>query len=226
MTIHRDELGIIMQHDIYDETKRCDGGDSANRTGLMALCGSAADQNVVYLFEQVGLGMRHPTQEPWNNTGNFTRDQLTCLVAGLAKSGHVDACNRLLKSHEERGWRCQNVDKDVPGSKKKWPDGPDWLAPDLRLHLRLCAGVSSKYYFVGWAALAASLIYNTKIKPEGEQLQFICQVVIAGPTWLKRYKQMHPDYRKSITDYFCGWRDQPEIATELINLLSREEYAI
>lgn len=226
MTIHRDELGIIVQHDIYAPEVRGDGGDSANRTGLMALCESQPDMDVIHMFEQVGLGMRHPTQEPWNNTGNFTRDQLTCLVAGLARSGRDAACKRLLKSHQERGWRCQNVDKDVPGSRKKWPDGPDWLAPDLRLHLRLCAGVDSRYYFVGWATLAASLVYNTKIKPEGEQLQFICQVVIAGPEWVKRYKRMHSNYKKAVTDYFCGWRDQPEIAEALINLLNREEYSI
>lgn len=226
MTIHRDKLGCVMQHDIYDETKRLDGGDSASRVGIMALCGSEVDKVVVTLYEQVGLGMRHPTQEPWNNTGNFTRDQLTCLAAGLSAANQVTACRRLYDSHRERGWRCQNVDKDYPGTRKKWPDGPDWLAPDLRLHLRLCASIPSKNYFIGWAFLAASLVYNTKIKPEAEQNQFICQLVIAGPEWVKRYKRMHPNWRKNVNEYWDGWRDQGEIGDAIVRLLSKEEYAV
>lgn len=226
MAIHRDEQGCIMQHDVYDLTKPLDGGDSASRVGIMALCGSEQDRKIISLYEQVGLCMRHPTQEPWDNTGNFTRDQLVCLAAGMAKSSYHNASVRIYKSHKERGWRAQNVDKDYPGTRKTWPDGPDWLAPDVRLHLRLCAGQDSRYYFIGYLFLFVSLVYNTLIKPDAESNQFICQLVIAGPKWVKRYKRMHPNWRKPIVEYWSGWRDNGEIAGEIIKLLEREEYKV
>lgn len=225
MSIVRDENGIIMQHDIYMPENRPDGGDSAARTGIMALCGSPEDRQVIFMFEQVGLGMRHPYQVPWNNVWNFTRDQLTCLAAGLKAAALVtpsSACQRLYKSHKDRGWRAQNREKDVVGSVKSWPDGPDWLAPDIRLHLRLCADIPSKWYLIGWAFLWLSLIYNTKIKPNAEQNQFICQVIIAGPKWVKRYKRMHKSWRENLQSYWNGWRDQKEISEAMINKL--EEY--
>lgn len=221
--IVRDDNGIIMQHDKITG-QRPDGGDSAARTGIMALCGSKEDQDVIHMFEQVGLGMRHPYQEPWNNVWNFTRDQLTCLAAGLAASGEQAACMRLYKSHKERGWRAQNREKDAPGTPKKWPDGPDWLAPDLRLHLRLCAGIKSNWYLLGWAFLWLSLIYNTKIKPEAEQNQFFCQMVIAGPKWVKRYKRMHPFLFGNLVTYWSEWRDQKEIYMAMAAVLNKEEY--
>lgn len=225
--IKRDEIGIIMQHDIFTPENRLDGGDSAMRTGLMAVCGSQEDKQLVHMFEQVGLGMRHPYQSPWNNVWNFTRDQLTCLAAGLSAASLLTtsaACKRLYESHRDRGWRAQNREKDAPGTTKKWPDGPDWIAPDLRLHLRLCAGIPSKYYVIGWAFLWLSLIFNTKIKPEAEQNQFICQLIIAGPKWVKRYKRMHKTWRKNLDEYWCGWRDQKEIRDAIVNKLEGVEY--
>ncbi len=140
MSIKRDMLGVVIQHDPAN-VAYADGGDSANRTGILAMCGSLADQRVLPLFEDGNGWMhRHPTQQPWNNPKNCTRDQLIPFVAGCWVSGNTAIARRLLIAHEARNWVCQNTERDYPGTTKIFPDMPDFLAPDAQQHLRICAG--------------------------------------------------------------------------------------
>jgi hypothetical protein len=211
----RDDHGIIVQHDPNNPSYK-DGGDSACRTGLLALCGSAQDAALLPLFESNGVMVRHPYQEPWNNWKNCTRDQLIPYVAGLWATGLKDTAQRLYDAHSARGFRCQNTEKDYPGTTKKFPDGPDILAFDHQLHLRLCRGSNEWRNFIGYSNLWASITWSTKVKPNEEQNQIICQCLVAGSKYVKSYRSMHPDYKGNLRAYWGGWRDQIEIAEMII----------
>jgi hypothetical protein len=69
----RDDMGIINQ---LEDDGKLDGGDSAHRTGFAAFLNSQRDRDLLPRFESNGVMVRHPTQVPWNNWKNCTRDQL------------------------------------------------------------------------------------------------------------------------------------------------------
>ena len=215
--IHRDEHSIICQHDIYSPASRLDGGDSASRTAIMAICGSQDDADLLGLFSVGGIMVRHPYQDPWNNPNNCTRDQLIPYVAALwAWEKHYEA-DMMMVAHRQRGWRCQNTERDKPGTMKQWPNGPDWLAPDHRLHLKLAAGAPLEdATALERAWLEASILWSTKVKPQAEQNQIICQCLVAGPEYVRKYVEGHPNFEGELRRYWGTWRDQREIAELLI----------
>jgi len=68
-----------------------DFGDSAHNTGILAFCNSQQDQEYLPLFEQSpGIMVRHPSQPPWNNWKNCTRDQLLAYSAGCWRAKKYD----------------------------------------------------------------------------------------------------------------------------------------
>jgi hypothetical protein len=223
--IHRDSHGIICQHDIYDEARRHDGGDSVNRTAIMAICGSTEDADLLGLFSVGGIMVRHPYQEPWNNPNNCSRDQLIPYVAALWAWEKKEAAQLVLLATMNRKWRCQNTERDEPGTIKKWYNGADWLAPDHRLHLKLAAGaLIADATFLERTWLDASIFWSTKVKPESEQNQIICQCLVAGPEYVKKYAAMHPNFEGSLRRYWGTWRDQREIAELLINKVREAQW--
>jgi hypothetical protein len=188
--IHRDEYGIICQHDVKNELY-LDGGDSANRTGIMALCGSAIDQlNVNLFFNSKGL-VRHPHQTGWDDPTKTSRDQLVSYAAGVYASKNTSQAESLQRFYS--GWR---INKDI-------------LAPDVRGHLKRCAGMKTS--FMENMFLVISIFWSTKVCPKAEQNQIISMVIVAGGSYLEMYKKYHPDIKKSLIDYWSGWRDQPDI---------------
>ena len=218
--IKRDENGIIVQHSALDP-RYADGGDSAMRTGLMALVDSPMDMHRVLNFEILpGLAVRHPSQSPWNNPNNFTRDQLIPLMAGAKNSGYINMNKRLFKACIKRGFRAQNTEYDVPGSVKKFPSGADILAPSDMWFLSICASSSKSmvllFSLCGLPWFILTLLWSTRIKPDDEQNQIICQCIILGPLTTRIYIKLHPNYKKSVMNYWSGWRDQPEIGQALI----------
>ncbi len=98
---------------LSDRTK--DGGDSAVRAGIVAICGGNFHHITDYV--QNGICVRNPWQEPWNNSKNFTKDQLKLLVAGLFAIGRTDLCREILDAHKKREW-CQSSERDAVGSVK------------------------------------------------------------------------------------------------------------
>jgi hypothetical protein len=82
----RDSLGIINQ---LQGDNSLDGGDSADRTGVAAFCNSVEDKNLLRLFENNGIMVRHPTQSPWNNWKNCTRDQLIGYTSGCLQRSSI-----------------------------------------------------------------------------------------------------------------------------------------
>lgn len=213
--LKRDKNGFICQHDPNDPNYM-DGGDTARITGLMALLDSMPDQLLLPQFEvSPGEYTRHPRQAPWNNPGNFTRDQLTCYVAGLWKAGRHDIAKRALYGVLKRGLRAQNVEKDYPGTKKTFPDGADFIGPDVLWHLILCAKAYHLYIFapIGYFFQFLSLLYNVTLGADKEQNQFYCMARVSGLE--KLYKALYPNFNKNMESYWGGWRDQMEVASEI-----------
>ncbi len=96
-----------------------DGGDTAVREGLTAICTGRQSVKMMLLENGEGVCVRNPWQKPWNNPNNFTKDQLKMLVAGFHAIGFDRTNRRIYEAHEKRG-HCQNIERDFPGSAKGW----------------------------------------------------------------------------------------------------------
>jgi len=193
--IRRDKYNMIVQHNIFDPSEPHDGGDSANRTGIMALCGSKQDQQLILKFIVEDGVCRHPYQDKWKDPKLTSRDQLVSYAAGLGTVSKYYAA-MLFNFY---GWF---VNKDI-------------LMPDVQGHLRRCAGM--KPTMIQNLFLLISILWSTKIRPKEEQNQIICMVIVAGGFYRDLYMKWHPDWRGNVREYFSNWRDQPEIAEALIN---------
>lgn len=193
--------------------------DSARLAGLMAIVNHplAPDLRRYLVGEEA---VRHPYEYFSNNPKNFTRDQLICLAAGLHVQGHINSCKMLYNKAYYRGWFAQNTEYDAPGSIKRFPNGPDWLSPSNRMVLAKCAKKPG-LFILGRLWLTADIVFNALFTPRREPNQLISQLVVAGPRWIKFYKKVTPEWRYAITDYWCGWRDEPALASSLIDLLEK-----
>lgn len=226
-----------------------DGGDSANRLGLMVAFGiypfeiSKIDPITIFdLFEisRSGILMRHPFQVPWCNWKNFSRDQLIPFVAGLNKAGKIEAARRIFWSHAKRLFFCQNIERDVAGSTKhpypheyvddkgvrvkKLFDYRDPLLPHDISHLIRCARIWWLYWFlpVGYLFLIIAIWFHCKYDTSDDEGQILCEALIAGPWAVKLYLKWKPEFMKSLDKYWSGWRQQQEIATRLTVAVIRE----
>lgn len=187
--------------------------DSARLAGIMALVSHPLTPDLkAYVIGN--MGVRHPQEVPANNPLNFTRDQLMCLVAGLRKQGHVEACRALYEAAKDRGYFAQNSEADYPGTTKKFPNGRDYLSFSNRMILSICAG--NKGNLIGYSWLLLDMVFNAIFTPTREPNQLIAQLSVVSPIWTKLYKLITPKWRQAIRDYWSGWRQEPELAEMLI----------
>ena len=208
--ILRDEMGIICQHDIYNN-HALDEGDSCNRTALLSLFGSTFDTCLLHHFH-IGSGtlVRHPKPKKIPNDlrehddpRGFSRDQLIPYVAALSKSEHYP---KTLKSiFAKRMGRCfleQNFDV--------------LFSPVTLAFLIKACRIYWFYFFlpIGYLFLILDIVWFTKIKPYDEQNQFISVLEIMGMKSM--YKKLHPDWKKATMNYWDSWRDQKEIGEKII----------
>lgn len=192
--IKRDEHGIICQHD-PDVPDYLDGGDSAAREGIMALCGSKDDAGLLPEFYDLNAGLvRHPFQEQWDDSAKTSRDQLVMWAAGCS----INHLATALAAQRRYQWF---INKDV-------------LLPDVRGHLRRCAGLPPTLLQQVWLGL--SILWQSH-KPEEEELnQLLCMCIVAGPGTLKLFVKMLPNWKHNLEQYWNGWRDQSEIGAALM----------
>ena len=212
---------IVMQYQEGNEEKPLDGGDSAHRTGVLAFCGSQIDAENLGLFFNSGLMVRHPTQEPWNNPNNCSRDQLIGYLAGCWRDGRTEIAVSLLNSHRDRGWICQNTENDAPGTTKNPPLG-DPLGPHHMMFLRICAGdLDAATDLVSQLALYTA-IQTASNDVESEQNQLLLLSIICCQ--LDLYVAAQSKYKDALMHYWGGepWRGQRSIATNLINVVDLE----
>ena len=218
--LSRDGGGIIMQTQ-GDPMRPLDGGDSANRTGVLAFCGSNRDAELLPLFFNVGtsLATRHPTQAPWNNPNNFSRDQLIAYLAGCWRSGRTDIASALLRAHEARGFTCQNFENDFPGTVKSPPIG-DPLGPQDMMYLRVCAGDSDAI-----ADLVSMLTMYTSIQflssdAKIEINQSLLEAMVCCQ--LDVFVNAHSNFDEQLNYYWGHERGQQSIADAWIHVVNLE----
>jgi len=215
--IPRDPHGIIVQQASATDTP--DGGDSAQKTGIAAFCNSPQDKALLPLFESSGVMVRHPTQFPWNNSKNCSRDQLMAYTPGCWRAGQVEIVSRLLSEHARRAFTCQNVERDKPGTTKNPPIG-DLLAPHDVMALRICSGDSLAYLdLLGQTALQIA-IETADPDPSVEKNNLLLESIVCGR--LDLFVQVHGNYRDNIRSYWAGWRNQARIGEALIEVVDKE----
>lgn len=215
--IVRDEHGIIVQHNL-DHPDQADGGDSASRTGIMALCGSSIDASRLAAFMFWGGGkmglVRHPTQTKWMDPRLTSRDQLICWAAGFsapASSIYRFACLR----------RCARA----------WFINKDFLTPDVRMFLQYMykpSSISVASKVLGNFFLLAHVLLYGAFKKDAEQNQLVCMLLALSKhgTWyqkvLRWYIKLHGRLKENLLHYWGGkpWRDQEEIAQAMIKALA------
>jgi hypothetical protein len=214
----RDAQGIICQRQADGSL---DGGDSAHRTGVAAFCNSTSDDKLLPSFESEGIMTRHPTQAPWNNWRNCTRDQLTGYVAGCWRSNRTDINQRLLHAHANRvpPFTCQNTERDAPGTTKIPPIG-DLLAPADIMFLRVGAGDNAAFKDVlaQFSLHVAIEVADRDVKIDKTNLML--ESIVCGR--LNLFVQVHPNYQECLRYYWSGWRQQPRLGEELIWVVQKE----
>lgn len=199
----RDPLtNLIGQHDIYNPDY-LDFGDASRSTGIMATFGSKTDQAII-LKHYVGKGLmvRHPYQSPWWEIQNFSRDQMIPLVSGFAECKDDYVLKQIFFRSAKRLFLCQNL---------------DLMTPAVVLQMILGARLKWLYWFypIGIAWHFLDILFNCYITPFREQNQVICQSKQFKTGRI--YKKLHPDYKKSLTLYWCGWRNQSEFVAQIID---------
>lgn len=229
--IRYDDLGFPVE-------ARMDGGDSAVRIGLLALCGKEKDTDKLEAYEiQPGMPTRHPTQFPWNNPKNFSRDQLMCFLAGIDRLQLRDLAKRIFWSRARSLFFAQNIERDVPGSTKyPWP----------HIFIRMEDGVSEKRDFDFadplmpnniWAMIKAARIYwlypfaiigipffilTLIIHSLGnhyEENQLMSECAINGRWAMTLYKLINKKW-KDVSFKYWSDRDEIEYHEMLVTLLS------
>ncbi len=198
--IKRDNNGIIVQHcEGYPDY--ADGGDSAARTGIMALCGSKIDQNNLELFVIGNTLVRHPYQREWSDTKKTSRDQLIQWAAGLNTIENKHIVNTLVI-----GWFINK----------------DFLPTDVQLYLCKAMGKtpSRLIKLLGYPMMFISLLWACFIAPKAEQNKMFCMMAVMG--WMKLYNRLHYDLAGNIKEYWSGkpFRDQAEIAEAIISKIN------
>lgn len=235
--IKRDDLGIICQHDIYD-SNYMDGGDSSRATGMMALANSIGDQALLEQFEflQTGLLRRHPHQEQYCDTNNFTRDQLVQFMGGLNKAckqntigkSSIALARRIFWSHAKRGFFCQNT-HDLKGNKKVWWKSRDPLPPSNIGQMIIVSELKWLYWLLPFCSMWLLIdilftSYINKINDENNQIIALCDVY--GKWALKLYCWMDSHWDLKLKIYWGlkqeDFRYQPEIAEYLIEYIKEQ----
>lgn len=150
-----------------------------------------------------------------DNYKNCTRDQLLCYVSGLYQYGCRFQVRLLLTALRERGYRAQNTEKDIPGSTKRFPDGADFLDPSHIGYMKICAGLKANFFERLW--MLARIKISSKFSPLKEPNNIIVMSIVYG--YADILKKSNPQIYDAIREYWCGWRQEPELAEMLIKKL-------
>jgi hypothetical protein len=193
--------------------------DSARLAGLMKLFNYPCDQTNLAAYQSSGVCYRYPLLDAANpasnNPWNVTRDQIICLTAGLYAIGRYDL-NLLIYNHVKvAGYRAQNLEADVRGSKKPWYNGADLMSPADMAHLRLCANLKPNLLGLLWLRLE---IIGFKLRPAVEPNQLLAKCVVAGPKYVSQLLSGNK-VLKALRTYWAGWRDEVGLAEHIISKL-------
>lgn len=199
-----------------------DSMDSCRLAAMMAVIGHPKAPNMLsYVTLGLWEGVRHPFESPANNPLNFTRDQLIPLVVGLhALRSKGIALDWLYRDAKARGWRAQNVEKDLLGSNKTWPDGADWLSPFNRLVMAKAANIPG-HEAIGRAWAVMDVLFNAVFTPTRESNQLLCSLHMLGPKWVRFYKRVTPKWKTALREYWGGWRGEAEFGEQIVTFFDQ-----
>ncbi len=135
--------------------------------------------------------MRHPLERKYD----FSRDQAICFFAGLWANSAFTL-----------------VDMDgVTGS--------DIWSPAAKGHIERCKGGKASWFQDLW--FWAEIYYHAKYTPLEEPNQILCMMMVADTKFLRKWVALNPVWEKSVTDYWCGSRGEPELAHLIIETIKR-----
>jgi hypothetical protein len=167
------------------DTGSTDGQDSARLAGLMYLF-KHPDYRKFELNDYCGFGdyLRHPIE---HNIYPFSRDQATCLFAGLSISDRL----------------CVNQDYN--------PTNKDWISPSVRGHFIRCSGEQAKWYHDLW--LLFDVIWSAKVDPMAEPNQLISMLMVhPSKRYLWLWTKLNKRWDDSIIEYWSKWRQEHDLA--------------
>lgn len=212
--IRRDKHNFIIQHNA-NYPDYLDGGDTASRTGLMAMCGSMPDlANLQRLVVLTGVStyriIRHPFQNSnghpadskdfrdWTDWRETSRDQVIAYCAGT-KHGQITG----------------PMHSAISRYAKSWFINKDFLLPHYKLTLNraIFRRGSLVLRLFGYPFLMLHILFSAYLKPSAEQNQTIAMLA-HYPDWMLRFFcKAHGDIAENMFTYWAGhlWRDQWEI---------------
>lgn len=230
--IKRDVHNLIVQH-LPDYPLYLDGGDTASRTGLMAMCGSIIDrENMPKLIttekNQTPKLIRHPFQtsnghpndsdmfRDWTDPRETSRDQLIAFTAGYPKSFNYRI--KLFRDELRVFWALYSH-----GSK--WFINKDILLPHYRLTIFRAISAKPPLFLIifGYPMMIMHLLFSALGKPNAEQNQTIA-MLSHWPDWmLKAFCKLHGNIAENMFNYWAGYpfRDQYEIGFEICSYIDR-----
>jgi hypothetical protein len=165
--------------------------DSARLAGIMAVFNYYPNGKFdLSLYLKNGKYVRHPSEYKYT----FSRHQTLCFVAGLFV----------------QGWR-DLVDL-------KYVDGKDLFMPSHRGHIEICKGDTANWFQNLWTWV--DVLMAAHFKKMDEPNQILCRMMLnPDKTHLKYWLKNNDKWRESILEYWCGWRNEPELAEHMIKKL-------
>lgn len=137
-----------------------------------------------------GKYVRHPNEYVYT----FSRDQTIPLFSGLKTMGF----SRLV----EANYKTEG----------------DFVDPGVRGHIRRCAGKTATR-FQDWF-LWTSILWHIHFNADHESNQILCMCWMHPDEKYLRYFCKNFDWKKSIVDYYCNWRNEPDFAAHMIDTIS------
>lgn len=210
-----------------------DAGDSSVRAGIIMLTGMSTAKSFRFDLYEASYGMlrRHPTQAPWNNKWNFTRDQLIPFVAGLNAAGYHNIIRRIFVMHVLRLGFCQDFQEDAPGTWKypwlhTYPNGKtksfDFADPLMPNDWWCLIKGSHLYplYLLYPVCLLFTFVAMVGAMYHPEQNQIIAELSF-HPNWLlKIYTEENLHWRQDNSDYWDS-RNEDEYSIALETFVNK-----
>lgn len=133
-----------------------------------------------------GKYVRHPNEAIYD----FSRDQAICLMAGLHAMGRSDLVN------------------------ESYITGKDVLSPSVKGFIARCQGKKATLFQDLF--LIIDIMWASYVKPRHELNQLLCMLQLAPSKYLKLLKSHHPSIEENVVNYWAGWRDEPALASSIL----------
>lgn len=132
-----------------------------------------------------------------NDLVDFSRDQLVPYMAAMHKQGYYIRNRLIYEIIKQNYYRA--------------PNGDILFTPSVLNHIRTCCNYPTNLLGDLWLRLDMywqqfSSTWQKNVEPN----QLLCMVIIANKQQL--YKRIVKDWKYLVINYWCGWRNEVEIA--------------